>query len=403
VSALWRDSLPGRILGFAIFAVRRFMKDGCLVIAASLSYSTLLSLVPLLAVALALVSLVPQFDAVRVKLQDAIFENFLPAAGQEVQQQVTLFVENAQAITGVGFLVLLAAAYVVLSNVISAFNQIWHVAVPRSFLSGVSLKWLILLMGPILVGFSIYLSSYAFAMVEWVGLESYADSFYLTRLLPFFTGTIAFAVLYLLLPARGVRLLDAIQGAIVAGVLFEILKRGFGIYLRYFASYEAIYGALAAIPVLLVWTYLMWVVVLLGAEITAALPEWRVGGRAGGSGQGPAARIALAFTVVERLDRARARQASGLKERVLLSGLPVEPGQLSEALSCLRQAGLVRRKRGRWLLTKRTGEISLADLVEANGLSWDHQEDWPESARQAVRLWTADPEGAKNMPLEKLF
>jgi membrane protein len=385
------------------YVASRFMKDGCLVIAASLSYAALLSLVPMLTIAFALVSLVPRFEGARLELQNVIFENFLPAAGQGVQQQVTIFVENAQTITGVGFLFLLATVYLVLSNIISAFNRIWRVAVPPSLLSQVSLKWLILLMGPILAGLSISLSSYAFAMVEWMGLESYAESFYLTRLLPFFTGSIAFAVLYLLLPAREIRLLDAVLGAVVAGLLFEVLKRGFGIYLRHFPSYEAIYGALAAIPVLLVWTYLLWVVVLLGAEITAALPEWRVGGRAAGTERGPAARIALAAAVVERLHRVRARKVAGLKERSLLRGLPAEPGQLSDVLLGLRRRGLVGRKRGYWFLTKGPGEVSLAELVEAIGLSWEHEEDWPPSAREAIRLWTADPHAAKATPLDKLF
>jgi membrane protein len=379
------------------------MKDGCPVMAASLSYAALLSLVPLLTIALALVSLVPRFEGVWLELQAFIFENFLPAVGQGVQQQVALFVENARTITGVGFLVLLATVYLLLSNIMSAFNRIWRVVVPPSFLSQVSLKWLILIMGPILAGFSIYLSSYAFAMVEWMGLESYAQSFYLTRLLPFFTGSVAFAVLYLLLPSRGVRLLDAVIGAIVAGLLFEVLKHGFGLYLRYFPSHEAIYGALAAVPVFLVWTYLLWIVVLLGAEITAALPEWRVGGRAAGSERGPAARIALAAAVVERLHKARARKVSGMRERGLLLGLPVEPGQLGEVLLALRRGGLVRRRWGRWFLTKRPDEISLADLVRAIGLSWEHRDDWPAAALEAVDLWAADPKAAERTSLDKLF
>lgn len=393
----------GRVFGFWAYVAGRFMKDGCLVIAASLSYAALLSLVPLLTIALALVSLVPRFEGVRLELQSFIFEHFLPAAGEGVQHQVALFVENAQTITGIGFLFLLATVYLLLSNIISAFNRIWRVAVPPSLLSQVSLKWLILITGPLLAGFSIYLSSYAFAMVEWMGLESYAESYYLTHLLPFFTGSVAFAVIYLLLPARAVRLPDAILGAIVAGLLFEVLKRGFGIYLRHFPSYEAIYGALAAIPVFLVWTYLLWIVVLLGAEITAALPEWRIGGRGAGTERGPAARIALAAAVVERLHRARSRKVSGLRERSLLRGLPVDPGQLSEVLLGLRRGGLVRRRWGRWFLTKAPGQISLAELVQAIGLSWEHRDDWPASALEAIRLWTLDPKAAKTTPLEKLF
>ena len=169
-----RDSLVGRVFGLCAYVAGRFMKDGCPVMAASLSYAALLSLVPLLTIALALVSLVPRFEGAWLELQAFIFENFLPAVGQGVQQQVALFVENARTITGVGFLVLLATVYLLLSNIMSAFNRIWRVVVPPSFLSQVSLKWLILIMGPILAGFSIYLSSYAFAMVEWMGLESYA-------------------------------------------------------------------------------------------------------------------------------------------------------------------------------------------------------------------------------------
>lgn len=402
VKDFWRRILEVSLVGFSFYVLRRFFWDDCPRTAASLSYSTLLSLIPFLAVLLSVLSFLPRFEGVYATIQEAMLANFLPELGQEVQQQMTLFVQNARTISGVGFIVLIGIIHIMLSHVMTAFNRIWRVVEPRAIFARVAMQWFLMLVGPTLLGLSIYFSSYAFAMVEWAGLDDYAQSFYLSRFLPFMTAVAAFGCLYVLLPSRKVRIQDAAIGALFAGILFEFLKSGFGIYLRHFPSYEIIYGALATIPVFLVWTYLLWVVIFAGAELTAALPEWRVGRNAAGREQGPARRIAVAVCLLRRLWESRGGR-EGLHEPALIKGLPAEPGYLSDVLARLRRAGLIRRRNRRWIIAPKASELSLADLVAAIGLSWEPVDDWPSEAREAVALWMRDPEDAKRQPLQGLL
>ena len=189
----------------------------------------------------------------------------------------------------------------------------------------------------------------------------------------------------MLLPARSVALGDAIIGGAAAGFLFEFLKSAFGIYLRHFPSYEAIYGALAAIPVVLVWTYLVWVAVLLGAEISAAMPEWRAGLRNGGGRGDLADRLAAALTLMSRLSSHAG--ATGLSEPVLRHGLPVGPGQISDVLARLQAARLISRRGGRWTLARKIDQVQLEEVTRALGFSFDSSEKWPPEVHKVVRQW----------------
>ncbi|HEY9548125.1 MAG TPA: YihY family inner membrane protein, partial [Kiloniellaceae bacterium] len=280
-SAALRNLLP-----FAVYCGRRFMADGCLRTATQLSYASLLAIVPVLAICFGLLAAFPAFERLRVEAQVYLFENLVPNAGMEVSDQIATFVENARSMTGFGMLALMVTALLLLSTINGAFNAIWRVTEPRPLMVRLMAYWMILTIGPLLLGASLSLSSYGFVSAA---LQQGERAIGLTQLLPFLLAAGAFTLLYAAVPARAVAFHHALAGGVFAGALFELLKGGFGFYLRQFPSYEAIYGALAAVPVFLVWMYLSWAIVLLGAEIAAAAPEWRLVDRLrhGSRGAGP--------------------------------------------------------------------------------------------------------------------
>jgi len=365
---------------FAAYCGRRFMADQCLRTATQLSYASLLAIVPILAICFGLLSAFPAFERLRVDAQLLLFQNLVPNAGVEVSDQIATFVENARSMTGAGTLALMVTAILLLSTINGAFNGIWRVTEPRALGVRIMAYWMVLTIGPLLLGASLSLSSYGFATAV---LEHGDRAFGLTRLLPFLLTACGFTLLYIVVPARSVAFHHALIGGVVGAALFEFVKWGFGLYLRQFPSYEAIYGAMAAVPVFLVWMYISWAIVLFGAEIAAAAPEWRLLDRlrAGSRGAGP--RLALALALLYRLRNA-ARSGSMLKETALTRGLPAGLDQLASVLHALKQHGFAGRSGGRWFLTRDLTAASLQDLLVALDLALEPGEGWPEGVEAIV-------------------
>lgn len=372
--------LPPR---FAAYCLRRFLRDGGPRMAGSLSYSTLLAIVPILAIALALLSYVPLFDDVYYEVLTVIFANFLPDAGLEISEQIAIFIENARRVTGLGFLALLATAYLLLSAVTTAFNAVWRVSAARPLLPRFLLQWGVLTLWPLLLAASLSISSFQVANFPWLSLDEMGGEHAYSWVLPYLLVVLAFASLYAVIPARAVDLRHALAGAAVAAVLFSLLRRAFGFYVLEAQSYEAVYGALAAVPLFLLWMYLSWAIVLLGAEITAALPEWLLRRRLGDVAQTPGSRLALGLAILSRLAEAQTRR-EGVKEAVLLRGLPTDLGHFQDLLAALRRADYLRRRRGRWLLTKDLARVPLKELLRDLDLTWDPGEAWPAEVSRAV-------------------
>ena len=270
---LEKENLNKLVL-FLGYIFRRFAKDKGTRVAASLSYSSLLAIVPMMTIALALLSAFPGFEDSRGELQASLLNNLLPSAELEISEQLNAFVDNAKNMTTIGVLALAVTAIMLLYTISNSFNSIWRVQERRPIFNLILVYWALLTLGPLMLGASLTVSSYGFAIAELAD-QSGRTSSIVTLLAPIFLGCTAFTVLFLVVPNRPVLFSHALIGGIVSTTLFELLKRGFGLYLQYFPSYQAIYGALATIPIFLIWMYLSWVVVLLGAEITAALPERR--------------------------------------------------------------------------------------------------------------------------------
>lgn len=252
---------------------QRCQRDQVGMIGGYLAYISLLSLVPLVAVAFSVLNAFPMFSGLRLDIEAFVYANVVPSRGDELQTYINGFVENIGRMTTVGVLFLVVVALMLMHNIDKTLNKIWRVQKRPRLLISLSIYWMILTMGPILLGASIALTSYLAALTHVA--DSYTPwlSTLLLTLAPYVVSFLAFFILYQLVPNTRVRYRYAFYGAMFSSVLFEMLKNAFALYIQHFPSYQAIYGALALVPILFVWVYLCWLVVLLGAELTALLQE----------------------------------------------------------------------------------------------------------------------------------
>ncbi|MDR2876950.1 MAG: virulence factor BrkB family protein [Chromatiales bacterium] len=257
---------------FCILLYRRFDDDRCLMTATALSYTTLLSLVPLLVVVFSIISSFPVFEKVTGTIQEYVFRNFLPAAGETIQAYLTNFMARTGTLTGVGIATLVVTALMLMNTIDGVLNRIWRVHRSRSIVAKMATYWATLTLGPMLLAISIVATSYLVTLSKLGAMASSA----LLGWLPFLFTSLALTLLYVLVPNRRVPLRYGLISAVLAAALFEIAKAAFAYYVAAGPVYTTIYGALATIPLFLVWIYVSWAIVLLGAEFNYCLTVFRL-------------------------------------------------------------------------------------------------------------------------------
>ena len=251
--------------------IRRCQEDQVTINAGYLAYVTLLSLVPLIAVGVAIFSAFPGFEDTRLAIEHFIFTNFVPTSTDSIKAHISAFTGNANQMTAVGISFLAAIALLLIRNVDSALNRIWRVEKKRPLMISFAIYWMVLTLGPVLLGTSIGVTTYIVSLVSFADQGIPGFSGFLLKLLPYVISMAGFIMLYTLVPNTRVSFKAAVPGALFAALLFELTKKGFAMYISHFPSYEVIYGAVATVPILFVWVYLSWIVVLLGAEFTVCL------------------------------------------------------------------------------------------------------------------------------------
>ncbi|WP_025566043.1 virulence factor BrkB family protein [Psychromonas sp. SP041] len=257
---------------YGIFLWKRSQEDNIKVPAGHLAYVTLLSIVPCLAVVFYMLSAFPMFSELNKIIENLIYNNFVPTAGDAVKEHMTGFIENTKKMSMMGIASLVVIALLLISTIDQTINRIWRCNKKRSPIQAFTIYWTILSLGPIIIGGSIALSSYIFSIVKTDGFLSIGQQ--VLSFMPFVFSWLAFAGVYTLVPHQRVRLRYAMIGGFIAALLFSLATDLFTLYITNFPSQQIIYGALAVIPIMFVWIYFSWLIVLIGAEVTATLDEF---------------------------------------------------------------------------------------------------------------------------------
>ena len=250
---------------------QRFNQNKLTQAAGYLTYSTMLAIVPLIMVVFSIFSAFPVFNEVTGALKAFIFTNFAPSASDMVGQYIDEFVNNSKKMSAVGIISLIVVALMLINSIDRTLNSIWHDTETRPIFTSFAIYWLILTLGPLLVGVSIAASTYVKAMFE--SAASFSFGLKLLSFVPFLSTWFIFTMIYMVVPNKKVSIKHSAAGALIAAVFFTLGKQAFAWYIVTFPSYQLIYGAMATLPIMLLWIQLSWTVVLLGAQLAAVLAE----------------------------------------------------------------------------------------------------------------------------------
>ncbi|MEX1037058.1 MAG: YihY family inner membrane protein [Sneathiella sp.] len=260
------------VIALLIRIWRHFTEQNCLRMATALSYQTLLAIVPLAAVAFALFTAIPAFTHLQEQITDFLFDSLVPSKISAVDAALRNFTINANQLTFIGLGGIAITALLLMSSIEEIFSQIWKVAATRNPLKRLITYIIITLIGPIAIGTSLTLIDWMIKISEEATGIRVAGTMELVRsTLPVLLPLMVLFILYRIIPTCDVKWRHAFIGATIATALFMLGKYFFKLYLQYFPSYEVVYGAMAAIPLFLIWLYVSWAIVLLGATITAVL------------------------------------------------------------------------------------------------------------------------------------
>ena len=255
------------------FASRRLDEEHLPQVASSLTFTTVLALVPLLTIALAIFTAFPLFNTLRTSLDTFFVQNLMPKLiANTILGYLNQFAAKSTGLSAIGAIALTITAVAMMSTIDRVFNRIWRVRQARPIVQRVLIYWAIVTLGPVLIGFSISVTSYLFMATNGVVLKtSLIGAIFYTSVSIFLT-TGAFTLLYVVVPNRVIDWRDAMWGGLLAGIALELAKRIFAIYIVKFPTYTMVYGSVAAVPIFLIWIYLFWMITLSGALVAAAVP-----------------------------------------------------------------------------------------------------------------------------------
>lgn len=313
---------------------RRFREDRLGLTASSLTFTTLIALVPLVTVMLAVFSAFPMFGS----FQDALEKYFLQALvpdtiARPVMRALTQFAGKARAIGTVGLLLLMATALALVLTIDRTLNRIWRVRRPRPLAQRVLIYWAALTLGPLALGVSLSMTSYALSASRGLVAALPGGVGLLFGLAQFVLLAAAMAGLFHFVPNAPVQWRHAWTGGLFVALAFEVAKEALGWYLQAVPSYSMIYGAFATAPIMLLWIYLGWVIVLLGAVTAAYAPSLAM--RVTSRPEVPGYRFELALVVLGELARSRAAGQGGVALSVMAAKLRTDPLQIEHVLERL--------------------------------------------------------------------
>ncbi len=353
-----------RLGTFFRFLWNRFMGDNLFQAAGALSYTTVFALVPLFVVGFGVLSAFPVFDLWRDRLVDYIFSNFVPSSARAVEAYLRQFSANAGQLTAAGIVALVVSLLITLNSVEMTFNQIWRVPTARPKFARFLVYWTVFTLGALVAATSLALSSRFFAMAMFETQAGQWLEQLIVRLTPFVIELLAFAAVFKVVPHRTVLWRHAFAGALLAAVLFEGVKLWLGVFIGNFSSYGKVYGTLAFLPIFLVWIYLGWTSILLGASFAASMSSFRY--------QPASMRLPVGYEMygllrmLGRFHESRALGKGLHSQDIQLLEPVLTDSMVQEMLGQLCQIGLLSRaESGEWLLARDLDDLTLGELYEA--------------------------------------
>ncbi|MFM2263227.1 MAG: hypothetical protein RI959_1903 [Pseudomonadota bacterium] len=330
----WRNTLTFPWRTTAVTLRERFRDDRLGVTAGSLTFTTMISLVPLFTVGLAIFSAFPMFGRMEAALQKWLVASLVPdSIARQVSAYLLQFAAKADRMGWAGALTLLATALALILTIDRKLNDIWRVKHLRPLAQRVLVYWALLTLGPLLMGMSLSFTSYALATSRGWSAGYGALFGWVLDMLGFAMTVFAMAALYRYVPNARVLWRHALVGGLFVWVTVEFAKDLLGWYFKAMPTYSFVYGTFATLPILLIWLYVVWVLVLLGAVVVAYLPSLLVG--IARRSDTPGWRFQLALDVLRALWAAQEQPKRGLSTAELANQLQVDPLNLETPLAAL--------------------------------------------------------------------
>ncbi len=364
--------------------INRFVEDKCIQRASALGYASLLAIVPLVALGFSIFTSFQAFDVVAGNVRGALLEYLLPTSQLAVEDYLGQVADKATALSIFGILGLLFTATALLNTMEEAFNDIWRISRSRSWLSKFITFWSVLTLSPILIGASLTITSYFAALPVMRDVAEGASMVgSIPFLIPWLISSTAMTVLYIALPNTSVPFRYAILGGLAAGALFELTKLGFAFYITELANYEKLYGALGTLPVFLIWLYLIWVVVLIGAEVVFCLQHPEQSHKQGRFFLQPGIRKFYAHLILLRAAQAM-HEGKNVYLKELTAETSVPDNILQEMMDMLCERSLLKQvvdAQGAWVLSTDADSLTLNTICHAlSSSAMDVPEEWRQSS-----------------------
>lgn len=408
----WGERLSDRARrhSFLSFLWRRFLDDRLFEAAGALSYTTVFAVVPLSMVVFGVLSAFPVYSQLSNRLSDYIFSNFVPSSARAVESFLLSTSGNVGKLTAVGVVALVFSLLITISGIESSFNRIWRVKTARPKFSRFLVYWTVLTLGALVAATSLALVTQFFSLALFSTPFGQLLEGFALRLAPMAIELAAFATIFRVVPHRTVQWRHALAGALLAVAMFELVKWGVGLYIGSFNTYQKIYGVtelsaapiLTAAPVFLLWIYLSWISILLGASFTSSIAAFRY--------QPLSMRLPEGYELyglLRMLGRfgERRREGRGLHSDEIERLEPMLTDDLvQEMLGQLDGIGLLSRaESGEWLLSRDLDDIAMAELYEACGLRIPIAEARLPCADDALGVAARDELDQLRLPLRELL
>lgn len=268
------NRLPRSLWRFTVLTFSEFRDDGCPGTAAALTYQTLFAVVPLVTVMYTVLNTFKAFGGLGARIQDFIFVNVVPQNVAVVQQYLASFSAQARSLSAYSALLLGATAFMMLFTIEREFNAIWGVREPRNGFQRFLMYWALLTLGPVLIGLGIVIYGYLLSLPIISGVTASTG---MLKYVPLVLSAMLYTLVYAAVPNCVVPLRHAVSGGVLVAIVFQLAKAGFARFMAH-STFQVIYGAFAAVPLFLLWIYLSWNIILLGAEVVKGLGVFRSAG-----------------------------------------------------------------------------------------------------------------------------